>query len=825
MRRLGLSVCILSAIWPAADLPAEARGDVASGPLRAAVTADPWHLSLAYPSGRSVLEENAGFGSGPTGTLGFSTAAGWSHATRVASAGMEGAAYVAQLETTDPTRGLEVRIEPDSAGVIRLIASVTGSTSGVTATGIGFDARPSERYLGFGERSNAVDQRGNEVEDYVSDGPYAPSDRALISAFVPPQGYHPRDDATYFPVPWLLSTAGYGLLVDNRETSYFRLGSSDPSAWSVEAQSPSLALRFVAGPDPADALRRLTAITGRQPPPAAPWVFGPWYQPTGSDRLGQARSLRSADVPGSAVNTYLHYLPCGDQRGVEAEQLQTTSGFHRAGYAITTYFNPMICTSYQPVYDQAAAAGVLTENALDQPYVYQYSTGPLIFTDVSQFDFSGPGTGAFWGGLLSEAVGHGYDGWMEDFGEYTPLDAVSADGLPGEKMHNLYPTLYHCATLDYTRAASRPLAPFVRSGWTGTQRCAQIVWGGDPTTDWGYDGLDSAIKQALSMGTSGISRWGSDVGGFFTLLQGELTPELLIRWIELGAVSGVMRTEANGVSLSSTPRPQIFDPDVLPVWRRYAKLRTQLYPYLAAADAEYRRTGLPLMRDLALVYPHDATATGQEDEFMFGPDLLAAPVHQPNQRRRSVYLPRGRWIDLWRAVSYRRRNGALDLRRGRLLRGHRARSVRAPLAELPLLARAGAILPLLPPSVDTLAPYGSGRIVGLDDARSRLHLIAFPRGRSQSRFGAHGVLRSRERRHRWRLTIRGASAGLISLDASLWTFRHRFRPCEVTVNGRPLRRRSWSASRGVLRVRFRARGRVSRLAAVGGKGGCRGFRP
>jgi alpha-glucosidase (family GH31 glycosyl hydrolase) len=792
--------------------PATASAQVGAGPIRATVDANPWHLSITDASGGLVLSENRVLGSGPTGTLGFSTAQGWFHATRVASGGIEGGRYAAQLETTDPTRGIEVRIEPDGDGIIHLTASVTGQASGVTAIGIGFDARPAERFLGFGERSNAVDQRGNEVENFVSDGPYVPSDRPLISQIVPPQGFRPRDDATYFPVPWLLSTAGYGVLIGNDETSYFRLGSADASAWSLEAQSTHLDLRFIGGPAPADALRRLTELTGRQPPAAAPWIFGPWYQPTGSDQLAQARSLRAADLPGSAVNTYLHYLPCGDQRGVESQQPAFTAGFHDLGYAITTYFNPMICTSYQPTYSQAAAARVLTLDQLDQPYVYLLSTGALNFTPISQFDFTAPGAQSFWDGLLSEAVGHGYDGWMEDFGEYTPLDAKSADGTPGPAMHNRYPTLYHCAARDYAGGAPHPIAPFVRSGWAGTQRCVQIVWGGDPTTDWDFDGLTSAIKQALSIGTSGISRWGSDIGGFFSLTEGKLTDELLSRWIELGAVSGVMRTEANGVKLQGYTRPQIFDPAQLPIWRRYAKLRTQLYPYLLAADGEYRRTGMPLMRHLGLVYPGDSTASAQEDEFMFGPDLLAAPVHDPGQTKRAIYLPDGRWIDFWKAISYRDPAGSFRLRKAKTLKGARSVTVPAPLEQLPMIVRAGAIFPLLPADTQTLASYGAGSTIGLDDVGRRLHLIAFPRGKSRSPFGQNGGLRSKELRHSWKLTIRRANRYRISLDASLTTLKHKLRPCLVQLEGRTLKRNAWSVKNGVLRVRFRSKGDVSHLA-------------
>ena len=113
-----------------------------------------------------------------------------------------------------------------------------------------------------------------------------------------------------------------------------------------------------------------------------------------------------------------------------------------------------------------------------------------------------------------QAVEDGKDGWMEDFGEYTPPDSVHANGLPGSQMHNRYPVDYHCAGWSFAQRAPRPIARHIRSGWTGAARCAQVVWGGDPTTAWGFDGLDSAIKNGLTMGLSGVSIWGSDIGGF-----------------------------------------------------------------------------------------------------------------------------------------------------------------------------------------------------------------------------------------------------------------------------------------------------------------------
>jgi hypothetical protein len=296
---------------------------------------------------------------------------------------------------------------------------------------------------------------------------------------------------------------------------------------------------------------------------------------------------------------------------------------------------------------------------------------------------------------------------------------------------------------------------------------------------------------------------------------------MLIRWIELGAVSGVMRTEANGVKLDpQATRPQIFDPEILPIWRRYAKLRTQLYPYLVAADADYRRTGMPLMRHLSLTNPDDPAAIAREDEFMFGQDLLAAPVRAPGETSRELYLPGGDWVDFWQAVPYEGGSGSLNLGPAELLAGGQTVSVPAPLERLPLMVRAGAVLPLLPSTVDTLASYGSDsrggedEIVRLDEIGKRLHLLAFPHGDSTSPFGENGLLGSHETADGWELTMSGAKGYEIELEASLSTLAQALQPCQVLLNGHPLAPRQWSVENEVLTVRFRANRETNRLTAL-----------
>jgi alpha-glucosidase (family GH31 glycosyl hydrolase) len=790
-------IAVITALgWPAGA----AAADIEAGPLAAHVDPDPWHLEFTG----APLREAVGTGSGLPGTLAYTTGGGvWFHATRVLSetAVSEGE-YEAELATTHPLGApIHVRIFRDADGVISFVAAVPGAEQ----IGITFEAGSSERFLGFGERSNAVDQRGNTIENYVAEGPYQEVERPAIAAAVPAPGYHPRDDATYFPIPWLLSTAGYGVLLDNDERSEFHLASDDAATWSATVDASELRMRVFAGPTPAEALRRFTARTGRQPAPAAPWFFGPWFQPKGDDSTN-IDALRKADAPASVMQTYTHYLPCGDQQGrEEAERARTAAG-HAAGLAVTTYFNPMICTDYQPVYDEAAANGYLTKNALGQPYEYRY-TGSSAFV-VGQVDFSNPDARAFYGRLLGEAVGNGYDGWMEDFGEYTPEDAQSSDGTPGPAMHNRYPRLYHRAANDFSKASGKALARFNRSGWTGTARHSQIVWGGDPSTDWGFDGLASSLTNGLTMGLSGVSLWGSDIGGFFTLSSPQLGPELLARWIQLGAVSGVMRTQANGFTIGDRGRrAQITDPEVLPIWRRYAKLRTQLLPYLAAAAREYRRSGMPIMRHMALVYPGRAVAA-RDDQLMFGPDLLAAPVVTPGATSRALRLPRGRWVNLWRAVRYSRPDGSFSLRRAALRRGGREIKVAAPLAELPLFARAGTILPMLAPDVDTLTSYGKAAgLVHMRDRSRQMRLIVFPRGRSVASIGVGETVRSLQLGKGWRLQVRGKRARRYSLHAALGTLKRPFVPRSITIRGRKLPRSAWSYRRStkILAVTFIAK--------------------
>jgi alpha-glucosidase len=654
----------------------------------------------------------------------------WFHATRAQA--VDVGRY--RVETDDPLgRHFNVVIQRLDDGRIAVEATLSDMT-GVSALGWSFAKDANERFLGFGERSDAVDQTGKLVENWAEEGPFSagvlrPVTEPLLGETW--QGPYPIS-GTNFPMPWFLSSKGYGFLLDNFAYGAFRLHRD--SEWNVETRENRIRFVVFGGPTPAKALARFTAHNGRQPEPAE-WFFGPWYQPLGTSEFRREliTNWREWDVPVTVAQTYAHYLPCAAQSGRRDALREETAYYHAKGYKVTTYVNSFVCAEHPDgAYEQGEANHYFVKNAFGNTYPVPY----IAFTDSSSavIDFTHPDAGAWWQGLISEALDDGYDGWMEDFGEYVPPDAVLNDGSRGLQYHNRYCTDYHRTSHDLTwpRYGS-DFAQFVRCGNTGTAPYARIVWGGDPSEDSSYaDGLGAAIHQGLSMGMSGIGYWGSDIGGFHSLFTGERTSaDTLIRWIQFGAFSGIMRMQEDGYELPylQGERVHIWEDEILPHWRRYTKLRTQLFPYIWAAAQEYQRSGLPLMRHLALVVPDDSQAYAPlaERQFFFGPDLLVAPVVDEGSTTREIYLPQGDWCEFWRHVEYDEASGELRRVHGDgVTLGGRVVTVDAPLHEIPLFVRAGATLPLLPAQTDTLTTVGTvPGLIDLDDVRTQQRELHF----------------------------------------------------------------------------------------------------
>ncbi len=748
-------------------------------------------------------------------------ATGWHHAVAVlsAKAGPEG--FEADLATDDPY-GRRVRLVAQvvGEGSIAVTASVVGEGSDVVAMGQGFVARPAERFTGFGERSDACLRVSGLVEHYVGEGPWQEHEYPFLAGAVPPWGYRQRADATYFPVPWVLSTAGYGVLVDNDEVSYVRLRTEDADAWSLEVEATDLRYSVVAGPRPLDALARMTELAGRQPAPER-WWFGPWFQTghashvEGAEEARQLARLRAERAPVSAAETHCRFLPVGAHRGFEAAEAERAARFHTEGLASVSYLSALLSTDFDELWEPARHSGALQRRADGSVCAFEGHVGdrqpPIV--EEAQLDFSAEAGRRLFAEVAGQLVAAGHDGWMEDFGEYTPLDAV-VGGRTGTAGHNAYPRDYHRGAgrvaEDLEGAPGRHgqrLARFSRSGWSRTAAFVPLVWGGDPTCGWGFDGLRSAVTEGLTMGASGVALWGSDTGGFVSSLD-RLTPELLCRWIQFSAFSPLMRTKSSGIEAPPYRRPQIWDDEVVGHWRRWAAFHTQLNDYLLAAHATYRTTGRPLMTHLGLVWPEEEGALRAEDQYLFGPDLLVAPVLAPGATERSLWVPPGSWLVLWQVARYDDESRGIRLCGGPpghgVVEGPGHVTLPAPAEEIPVLVRSGALLPLLSCEVDTLSDHGGdgcGAVRAFEREGER-RLLAWPARSGATALGGAQAVTSEVSATTWRLSFEVGPTRRYDLHADLRLLG--WAPVAVAVDGVALDGAAWSfdEASGVLRASF-----------------------
>ena len=500
MRRLVAGLALALALAPAAQADERLR----SGPLEVSVQAEPFALEFVDTTDGDVLRTFDGGAARPDdpaaryGPLGYSfdlripvlnnailgyyaaleSETVWFHATRVTATRTQGEALVLDLATNDPLgHTLELTLAPAGEGGITASSRIASGPFGdlASVSGASFAAAGEERYLGFGSRSNAVDQTGGSVFSWAEEGPFSSAEaedelRPLLPEFTFPTG----PTATNFPIPWLVSTRGFGLLVDQTERSTFFLKREREDAWRAEAESNRFRFSVFAGPNPAQVVRRYSRYAGRQPE-AEPWFFGPWFQPTlEKEPYELAESFRFLDVPVTVAQTYTHYLPCGAHVGRDQQERERIERYHRLGFKITTYFNPHVCTTYQPVYDEAAAAGLFVKNAAGEPYLL---TNPFTADEqISEIDFTNPAGRALYQRLLDDAIDAGYDGWMEDFGEYTPFDARFANGETGKTMHNRYPVRVPRRldrAHDPARRRLRSLHPF-RLPWRAAVRAGRL---------------------------------------------------------------------------------------------------------------------------------------------------------------------------------------------------------------------------------------------------------------------------------------------------------------------------------------------------------------
>ncbi len=474
-----------------------------------------------------------------------------------------------------------------------------------------FSLAPNERIYGCGESFSSLNKAGQKVNLFVTD----------------PQG--PESPDMYKPIPFFMSSRGYGMFMHTSAPVTCDFGSSYIGATKLFMEDEGLDL-FIFFGKPKDTLSEYTALVGRpQMPPL--WSFGTWVSRITyfSEAEGRevAKKLRENKIPSDVIHFdtgwfgtdwQCDYAFAKDRFDNPQKMLSDLKeeGFHVSLWQLP-YFTPK---------------NTFFNELIEKDLYVHNGKGQLPYEDVV-LDFTNPETIKWYQEKLARLIEMGVSAIKVDFGEGAPLDAIYHNGLSGLYEHNLYPLRYNKAVADITRQIHGENIIWARSAWAGSQRYP-LHWGGDAaTTNTGFEGT---IRGGLSLGLSGFCFWSNDIGGFVT----QTPEELYRRWLPFGFL--VSHSRIHG---APPTEPWFYGQSFTDYFRQCAELKYKLMPYIYAQAKECTEKGWPMVRALLLEYPEDPGAWLVEDEYMFGSNLLIAPMLESGSKR-EVYLPgKQKWID------------------------------------------------------------------------------------------------------------------------------------------------------------------------------------
>jgi alpha-glucosidase len=574
-----------------------------------------------------------------------------------------------------------------------------------------------EFYYGLGDKAGPMNRRGRAFSMWNTDE----------------FGWQESSDPLYKSIPFFLALRGgisYGIFFDNTYRLSFDFGVASRDLYSFGAQGGELNYYFIVGPEPKRVLEEFAALIGRTPLPPL-WSLGyqqcRWsYYPEARVRE-IARLLREKRIPADVIYLDIDYqdgnrpFTIDRNRFPHFEQMIRDLRAQNFRVIAITDLHIKKEAGYAP-YDSGLAQDVFVKNPDGSVFVGTVWPGPSVFPD-----FTLSRVRAWWGGLYKDFVSMGIAGFWNDMNEPAIFERADKT-MPLDVQHRLddgtvldHRAIHNVLGMENARATYEGLLklqpnerPFVltRAAFAGTQRYA-ASWTGDNSSTWNH--LRMSTPTLLSLGVSGYPLVGDDIGGF----AGSPPPDLLTRWFEVGAFNPIYRDHT--MKGSADQEPWVHGPEHEAIRRRYIEERYKLMPYIYTATEETSRTGLPMMRPIFLEYPRAGDFYGEDREFLFGRDLLVAPVVDERLDAYEVKFPPGQWYDYWTGTAYR---------------GGTSVFVKPALAEMPLYVRGGAIVPEQP-LVQNTSEKPDGplelRVYPGDDCRGSLYLddgesFAYQRG-------------------------------------------------------------------------------------------------
>ena len=647
----------------------------------------------------------------------------WFHATEVLDVTEEGGETVVTLLAVDTKTGQEeatiiltFRAESDDHLVFTATA---GGVEGVRYHMGAYALDADEHFFGLGLQYDTIDSRGKLRNMFLG------------------LGVDLTDQVqNHAPMPFYISSRGYGLFVEDKGRGYFDMGRGSDDAFGYKYRTQALTTHVFWGPDPLDVIDSYTAVTGR-PPMNPDYLFGHlhWRNKNHDEAevYADADALREHGIPTSSImvdapwaRAYSTFEFAECPSGCLFADAQAVIDYvHEKGYAFylwTAEFTNKVSPVEAPgmVEDNSVQFNCAKRSGYLIPAVgaiYQY---PWWHGSGAMVNFLNPHAYLWFQDMARGVMEMGVQGFKMDGGEYVGADTLGlyplgafdlgAYGDPDTAPHE-YREAYHRLFQELAEEYNGALGiATVRTAVWGEQTRINYFWPGDMEGNWGRKlGLPADIVGGLTLGTAGFPYYGSNNGGFSDYHTDD--PLLMARWTELSALRPVFESPKNGTQEIW----EAFPPRTEEIYRTYAVLHTRLFPYMKAYAQEATRTGHPIMRMLPLHFLDDPETYGRDFDYLLGDWLLVAPLYVADTYTRDIYLPEGRWVQYWTNEVH---DGPIHIEED------------APEEFIPVFARAGAIIPLLDPSVETLWPTDDPDVVDHTDVADRLWVELYPYGAS-----------------------------------------------------------------------------------------------